>query len=181
MSKIVLAPYSTRLSANRPNPKNYPDWPLVVCRLADSGHEVIQIGGLGEERIVGVSQFIINWPLKKLRQVIEDADTWISVDSWLPHFVWAEKLNKRGVCIFSLSDPLIWGHPENINLLRDRKYVREFQYQGWNEAIYNPEAFVSPEVVINAITSLLRPTDRTRLIPASVSLALETEKESFIF
>ncbi len=156
--RVVLAPYSTRLSTGKMNPKNPPAgfWQQVVLRLVAQGHEVIQIGIPGEERIVRVSQFIINWPLKKLRDVILNADTWLSVDSFLPHLVWVEKLNKRGVVIFSLSDPLIWGHPENINLLKSREYVRELQFQDWLHPQYNADAFVSPEEVVDACTSLLR-------------------------
>ncbi len=179
--RIVLAPYSTRLSTGKQNPKNPPDgfWQQVVSQLNAVGHEVIQIGVPGEERIDGVSQFIINWPLKKLRDVILNADTWLTVDSFLPHFVWAEKLNKRGVVVWSQSDPLIWGHLENINLLKGREYLRELQYQSWPEAVYNADAFVSPEVVVDAVNSLtsFRPTDRTRIFSDRVQLAVETKKE----
>ena len=171
--KVILAPFSTRLSTGSPNPKNPPSWfwPQVVLKLNALGHEVIQIGGVGEDRIDGVVQCYVNWPLKALRLVIEDADCFLTVDSFLPHFVWAEKLNKRGVVVFSLSDPLIWGHPENINLLKGREYVREFQFQDWLAPEYNADAFVSPDEVVNAVTSILRPADRTAPLRAGVSVA----------
>jgi ADP-heptose:LPS heptosyltransferase len=174
--KIILAPYSAKLHTGNPNPKVPPIWfwLQVVSKLNSLGHEVIQIGGIGEDRIDGVIQHYVNWPLRALRFVVEDADTFISVDSFLPHFVWAEKLNKRGVVIFSLSDPNIWGHPQNINLLKGREFVRPRQYQDWNEPQYNADAFVSPDEVIDAVTNLLaqsRPQDRTTPIPDRLFLA----------
>ena len=182
--KIVIAPYSTRLFTGNPNPKNFPHWHQVVHQLNALGHEVIQLGIPGEQRIIGASQFIINWPLKKLRDVILNADTWLSVDSFLPHFVWVEKLNKRGVVVWSLSDPLIWGHPENINLLKSREYVRSLQYQDWLTPTYNADAFVAPEEVVNAVQYILtrnRPADRAGVVSSSLQLAEQTQEESFTF
>jgi hypothetical protein len=173
--KIILAPYSTRLYTGNPNPKNPPTWVWlqVVAKLNSLGHEVIQIGIVGEDRIEGVAQNLTNWPLKALRLILKDADCFLTVDSFLPHFVYAEKIDIRGVVIFSLSDPLIWGHPENINLLKDRKYLREFQYQDWCSPSYNEDAFVSPEEVVNAIANLTRPEspDRTTSLSPCVQLA----------
>ncbi len=155
--RIILAPFSTRLSSGSPNPKNPPPgfWQIVVSKLNALGHEVTQIGGIGEERIEGVSQHLTNWPLKMLKEIIKAEDTWISVDSFLPHFVWAEKINKRGVVVWSQSDPLIWGHSENVNLLKGRQYLRLLQYQSWPEAVYNADAFVSPDEVVSAVQNLL--------------------------
>ncbi len=173
MSKIIIAPFSTRLFNGNPNPKNPPVgfWLQVVFKLNALGHEVIQLGGVGEDRIEGVIQHYVNWPLAALKFVIQDADTWIAVDTWLQHFVWAEKLNKRGVVVWSQSDPLIWGHPENINLLKSRDYLRPLQYQSWPEAIYNADAFVSPDEVVNACQTILesvRSADRAIAVSASV-------------
>ena len=46
------------------------------------------------------------------------------------------------------SDPNIFGHPENINLLKDRSYLAEQQFLWWDLYEYNPEAFVKPEEVL---------------------------------
>ena len=50
--------------------------------------------------------------------------------------------------LFGQSDPLIFGHPENINLLKDRKYLREQQFWWWEQCEYKEDAFVRPEEVI---------------------------------
>ncbi len=173
MNRIILAPYSTRLSTGKMNPKNPPEgfWQIVVSKLVALGHEVIQIGMIGEERIEGVSQHFTNWPLKAIREVLKGADCFLTVDSFLHHFVWAEKINKRGVVVWSQSDPLIWGHSENVNLLKGRQYLRLLQYQSWPEAVYNADAFVSPDEVVDAVQTILestRPADRTITVSAGV-------------
>lgn len=154
MAKIILHPYAATLLNGNRNPKNYPWWSQVVAKLNELGHEIIQIGVAGETRIEGVSQFIQNWPLSKLRDLINSCDTWMAVDSFLPHYCFTEKL-KRGVVVWSLSSPEIWGHPDNINLLKDRKYLRELQYKDWHDVEYNEDAFVSPDEVVEAVQSLV--------------------------
>jgi hypothetical protein len=168
MGKIVLAPRAARLFDGRPSPKDYPWWPKVVQRLNEQGHEIIQIGVVGEERIEGVAQCLVNWPLASLKVVVEQADCFLTVDSFLPHFVFAQKINTRGVVIWAQSDPAHWGHSQNINLLKDRKFLRERQYQGWMDAQYNEEAFVSPEEVIDAVNAIFKSPNRARTVSASV-------------
>jgi hypothetical protein len=58
--------------------------------------------------------------------------------------------------IFSQSDPVIFGHPDNVNLLKDRKYLRELQFQTWMGVPYNEDAFVSPDEVVNAVSQIAR-------------------------
>jgi hypothetical protein len=168
MGKIILAPRAARLFNGKPSPKDYPWWPKVVQRLNEQGHEVIQIGALGEDEIQGVSQFFTNWPFAALKEVIRHADIFLTVDSWLPHFVYAEKLGKRGVVLWSQSDPAIWGHAENVNLLKDRKYLRPLQFQDWMQAAYNEDAFVSVDEVVNACTALIESTNRAGTVRAGV-------------
>lgn len=152
--RIVIAPYAARLPNDRPNAKNYPWWPELIRRLMAGGHDIVQLGGRGETRIDGVGQFICNWPLSKLVQVIRDADTWIAVDTWLSHFCYVERL-QPGFVLFSQSDPEIWGHHQNVNLLKSRAFVREYQYAPWFDVPFNPDAFVSPEEVVRAINERL--------------------------
>lgn len=147
MSKVLIAPYSAKLPSGKRNPKNYPWFPKLVELLNQDGYEVIQIGVSGEDRIPGVSQFITNWPLRKLRDLIDECAVWISVDSFLPHKCYCERL-KPGIVLFGQSDDRIWGHPQNINLLRGRDFLRQCQYQSWDAAEYNPNAFVYAENIM---------------------------------
>lgn len=145
--KIILAPYPAKLPSGKLSPKSYPYWPKLVSLLNAEGYEVIQIGVKGEERIEGVGQFITNFPFHKVRDLINDCALWVSVDSWLPHFVHYERL-KPGICLFGQSDPRIFGYPENTNLLRGRDYLRRYQFDTWEAAEYNPNAFVFAENVM---------------------------------
>src|SRR5438128_1845698 len=104
--RIILAPYSAKLPSGKTNPKNFPFWAEVVEKLKAEGHEIIQIGVQGEQRIDDVDQFVIGWPFAKIRDLILECDTWLSIDSWLPHFCYTERL-KPGVVIFGQSDPRI--------------------------------------------------------------------------
>ena len=140
--RLVVAPYSTPAP-----PKSYPWWDEVLSQL-DS--EIIQLGIPGEQRLECASQFIQGWPLAKIRPIIQDADGWLSVDTWLPHFCWTERL-RAGVVLWSVSDPLIFGHAENLNILKDRAYLRPLQYKDWRGEAYNEDAFERPEVVVERV------------------------------
>ena len=152
--KIALAPYAAKLPTGSRNPKDYPYFAEVVALLNANEHEVIQLGVKGENRIEGVSQFIQSWPLGKLVEVVQDCDSWVSVDTWLPHFCWLHRL-RPGVVIWGQSDSRIWGHPENVNLTKSPVYLRQYQFAPWYEAVFNPEAFVEPEEVVRAVDELV--------------------------
>lgn len=151
---VLIHPYAARLPSNTLNPKNFPHWAEVVRGLNLAGYDVIQVGLQGEERIVGVGEFVAGWSLKKLRPLVEDACTFAAVDSFFPHFVHVECGQKPGVVIWGQSDPALWGHPENINLLRDRKFLRPFQFASWTETHFAPEVFVPADEVVQAVVKL---------------------------
>jgi len=178
MSKILISPYPARLHSGIHNAKSFPSWDELVLMLKENGHEIIQIGVQGEVRIVGVDQFVINWPFDKLKTLMESCDTFISVDSWFPHFVHYHRL-KRGVVLWGKSDHRVWGYPENENLLAGEEHLREFQYQDWETIEHDPRAFVPPKQVIWAVERILdasntpsRPADRLAAIQGSSELAV---------
>jgi hypothetical protein len=67
-------------------------------------------------------------------------------------------LGRPGVVIFGPSDPVIFGHEENVNLLKDRRFLRKQQFWLWSQIephlASNPDIFVSPEVVVAAVLRL---------------------------
>jgi ADP-heptose:LPS heptosyltransferase len=151
---IIIAPWARPMRiADKLHPKDYPRWPEVVGLLQHKGHRVIQVGKQGEKMVSGVSVFYRDLTLEALAHEVWKCDTWISVDSFFQHFCW--DLNKPGVCIFGVSDPLIFGHPENVNLLKDRKYLREKQFWLWEQADRIDESFVDPEAVVDAVESII--------------------------
>ena len=148
--KCLLAPYAAKLPNGARNAKNYPYWKEVVAQLNAEGHEVIQIGRSDETVVEGVKEFVANLPLDDLEPLVQSCDCWISVDSFLPHYCATRGL-KSGIVIWSQSDYRIWGYPHNINLLRDPRFLRQYQYAPWYDAPYIEEAFVRPEMVLDAI------------------------------
>lgn len=91
--------------------------------------------------------------MKKVRELARECDTFISVDSFFPHL--ARHEGKTGVVVWSVSDPLIFGYPENVNILKDRKYLRKGQFEMWEAQSYSPECFPEPEDVCSAVFGIL--------------------------
>jgi ADP-heptose:LPS heptosyltransferase len=128
------------------NPKNYPYWKELVKGLADD-YDIIQIGVEGEEQLV--EDFRVDLPISDIKNLLRCADTWISVDNFLPHL--AHLLKKPGIVLWGESDPNIFGYPENKNLLKSRRNLRPDQFGIWDGRTHRPEIFVDAEVVINAV------------------------------
>ncbi len=152
MKKILISPCSRRLSTG-PNAKNYPWWKDVTRNLKEKGFYVIQIGD-GADEDIGANELALNKRFSELKKMIAECSTWASVDNFFHHFCAVER--KRGVAIFGISDPIIFGHTLNINLLKDRSYLRPDQYNIWSGVAHNPEVFVSPELVTQAILSIIK-------------------------
>lgn len=141
---IIISPYSKALKNGKTNPKNYPYWKELI-RLIDQ--PIVQVGIEGEIQLV--SDFRKNLSLSELRKLIQECKTWISCDSFFQHLAWDEK--KRGIVLWSVSDPLIFGHAENINLLKDRKNLVANQFLWWEHTKFDAKKFVSPQVVVECL------------------------------
>lgn len=141
---ILIHPYAKPLMNGKRNPKNYPYWKELIALIDEP---IIQIGVEGEEQLV--DDFRKNLSLVELRQLVKDCRTWVGVDSFFQHLTWSE--GKPGIVLWSVSDPLIFGHAENINLLKDRKYLSTNQFLWWDFTEYNEQAFTSPEEVIKCL------------------------------
>lgn len=141
---IIIAPYAQKLRNGKQNPKNYPYWEELISMINEP---IVQIGVEGEEQLV--EDFRKNLPISDLKQLLKDCRTWISVDSFFQHLGWIE--NKQGIVLWGPSDPLIFGHPENINLLKDRKYLVPNQFIWWEATEHQNERFVEPNEVIHRI------------------------------
>ena len=148
---IVISPYSKKLRSGKMNPKNYPYWQTLVPLIVSLGYQVVQVGVEGEDQLV--PDFRKNLSLPELRKLVRECDAWISCDSFLQHLGWDE--GKKGIVLWACSDPVIFGHPENVNLLKDRKYLAENQFGWWEFVEHNPDAFVEPQLVANAVEHLL--------------------------
>jgi len=150
MSKIIISPYSKRLRNGKENPKNYPYWPDLVKGLKEKGFYIIQVGVEGEKKIDGVDEVLFNKPFKDLVALLKDCDTWISVDNFFQHLAYVH--DKPGFVICGQSDPEIFGHKENVNILKDRKYLRPLQFDIWERAECSTDCFVEPGAIIDKIS-----------------------------
>lgn len=142
--KIVIFPWAKKLRNDGNNPKNYPWWPELILKLQTLGHEIIQVGLDGEPQLV--PEFKKNLNIEQLSQLLKQSDTWIGIDSFGQHLGWY--LGIKGIAIFGQSDPNIFGHKENVNVLKSRSYLREQQFWWWEQAEYNEDVFVSPDEII---------------------------------
>jgi ADP-heptose:LPS heptosyltransferase len=126
--KILVVPGNVHTA------KSYPHWPQLLKLL--EGHEVRKI--LGE------------LPLSEIIEAVNWCDVWVSIDSFLQHLVAYYKL-KPGVVIWSKSNPAIFGYSTNINLLKDRKYLKPQQFKWWRDEPDDLDAFVAPEIIVQEI------------------------------
>jgi len=141
---ILIHPYAKPLVNGKRNPKNYPYWKELIALIDEP---IIQIGVEGEEQLV--DDFRKNLSFIELKQLVKDCRTWVGVDSFFQHLAWSE--GKSGIVLWSVSDPLIFGHPENINLLKDRTNLAFNQFLWWDFTEYNEQAFISPEEVLKCL------------------------------
>ena len=138
---IIIAPYAQKLRNGKENPKNYPHWEELIKQIDEP---IIQVGVAGEKQLV--EDFRTNLPINCLRQLLKDCRTWISVDSFFQHLGWDE--GKQGIVLWGPSDPLIFGHPENINLLKSRDCLAPNQFLWWEQTEHLAERFVDPSEVL---------------------------------
>jgi ADP-heptose:LPS heptosyltransferase len=146
---IIISPYSKQLRNGKRNPKNYPYWPELIKMIEEP---IVQIGIDGEEQLV--DDFRKNLPISELKKLLGQCKTWISCDSFLQHLAWDQ--GKKGIVLWSVSDPLIFGHPENINLLKDRSCLVPNQFLWWDFTEYDEKKFVEPEVVHRHLKEVLQ-------------------------
>jgi len=146
---ILYAPFAARQPQlnGSGSPKDYPFAKELAERMIAAGHRVIQVGVEGEAQMV--PEFRTNLSFDGVGELISGCDTAVCVDSYLQHHCWY--LNKRAIVLWGISDPLIFGHSIHLNLLKDRQFLRQNQFDLYYSNQHRPEAFVSPEEVLKAL------------------------------
>ncbi len=147
---ILIAPYSAVMRNGKKNPKNYPIeyWKKLIELL--SNEEIIQIGVNGDEKLV--SDCRLGLHMSEIKKLIDKCELFVCVDTFLQHM--AHFYGKTGVVIFSQSDPKIFGYPENINLLKDERHLREKQFWMWEQCSYKGNSFINPQIVYESVQKL---------------------------
>lgn len=150
MKYCIISPYAQKMRNKQQHPKDYPFWDKIIDYLHSKNIAIKQIGVKDELKINGVGDFpgddfLLNLKFYELSELVKNSYKWLSIDSFFPHF--CHHLDVPGIVIFSQSDPLLFGYKENINLLKDRKYLRPDQFGIWEDAHFNIESFIDPSSV----------------------------------
>jgi len=133
MKKLILFAKGVRaLRSGATNAKSYPFWDELAELLKD--YEVQEISEM---------------PLDELEKLVKSSLTVVCVDSFIQHFCWS--VDKKAVVLWGRSDPNIFGHESNINLLKSRDNLRPAQFHWWEDVPHSPDVFVSPQEVLKAI------------------------------
>lgn len=156
MKKLLICPFAQNLRNGEENPKNYPYWADLLRLISENKKiaQITQIGATKDKQLPYTHNFIVNEKFLKIRDLIREHDTWISVDSFLQHLNHCYD-RKPGIVLWSQSDPKIFGYGENVNILKDRKYLREKQFWLWEQSQYNLEAYTEAKTVYNALLKML--------------------------
>ena len=149
MKNIIISPYAKPLRNGKENPKDYPYWEALVGGLRGAGYSIVQLAFGDEKKIESAHHIICYKSLSAVEMVVDDCDLFISIDNFLPHLAHCRK--KRGIVLWGKSDPELFGYPENVNLLKDRKFLRNRQFDIWEAEEFDPAVFVAPEIVMEAV------------------------------
>lgn len=159
---ILISPYSKPMRNGERNPKNYPYWDELILLINTWAYQniksslplITQLRYEGEPHLDGTA-FLMNMSLSNFFDVINkhQIKTFISVDNFFQHMCHYYK--KQCIVLWGQSDPSLFGYKENINLLKDRKYLRPNQFDTWENCKFNADAFLSAEEVFKQIKHLL--------------------------
>jgi ADP-heptose:LPS heptosyltransferase len=94
---------------------------------------------------------LLNQSEEQILEVCAASNHIVAVDSFLPHLLAPSK--RQIIVLWSKSDPNLFGYPWNINLLKDRKYLRPDQMGIWDTCDYDNDAFIDPEVLIKILNT----------------------------
>jgi len=134
MKKILLSRGVKPMRDGKRSAKDYPHWAELKGLLISNGYQVDEITEM---------------PLDNLKEFIESADTVIAPDSFIQHFCWS--IGKQAIVLWGVGDPAIFGHKENINLLKSRNNLREKQFNFWEGQEHKNEVFMTPTEIIKVV------------------------------
>jgi ADP-heptose:LPS heptosyltransferase len=143
---VVIAPFAKKLRNGKVSAKNYPYW-LELIKYLQEEHNVVQLGIVGEPSLVPHHKF--NLSLQQIKELLTASLFWVSVDSFLPHL--AHHINKKGVVLWGVSDPKIFGYTYNLNIIKDSKYFRKNQFAIWEDVEFSTEPFLEAKDVYELI------------------------------
>ena len=136
IKKCILFKSVRPMRNGKRNPKDYPYWDELRILLSE------------KYNVSEVDEII---QLKELKELLLEADLIICTDSFIQHYCWS--IGKQCVVIFGKSDPLVFGHQENINLLKSRDSLRPNQFDIWENEAYDINVFVNAQEILGEINN----------------------------
>jgi FkbM family methyltransferase len=143
-STIIISPYSYMPS----HAKSYPFWKELIPKIKTLGYKLVQIGMKGEVPLEGMDDYLWNISFKDLEEKIKTCTCWISVDNFLQHMVNCMEEPIKGIVLWGISDPTMFGYDYNTNILKDRKYLREDQFGVWKNIVEDEKTKVKKDVYV---------------------------------
>lgn len=147
--KILISPFSKELRNGKINPKNYPFWQELIELMVTDGHEIMQLGVMGEPLFEKVKT-AYNLSNKDLLSLLNSYDLWVSVDNFFPHFAAYHK-KTDGIVLWSQSNPNIFGYKDNINIIKNITYLRPNQFDTWENSSYDINAYYTAKELYDII------------------------------
>lgn len=130
---ILVAPNTNRYEGKK-NAKEYPFWDEFYKLLEKENAHVKVVEG--------------KIPYKEIVDMVKWSDAVVTVDSFLPHLIEFYKIPKKVIVLYGKSDVDLFGYPNHIALIKDRKNMRKDRYNWWKDEPYDPSVFVLPEEII---------------------------------
>jgi len=158
MLKVLIHSQAKSCKDGSVSPKDYPYFDELIEKIKNNFEnvEINQLGSPKDKKLNKINNYYFDVNLQDIKNLINEHDLWISVDSFLPHYCNCYNL-KNGFVIYTVSDPLIFGYKNNINLIKDRKYIRDrkiiFIY--YKKEDFNKNAFIDYNMIFEKIKEKL--------------------------
>lgn len=156
MIKVLIHSCAKKLKDGSKNPKDYIYFNELIEKLKN-GIEIIEINQLGiksNEKLNGIDNYFFDVELIDIKNLINEHNIWIAVDSFLPHYCNCYDL-KPGIVIYTISDLKIFGYEQNLNLLKSREYIKQnFNY--YKKEDFKEESHIDHEVIFKNIKNKIQ-------------------------
>lgn len=158
MKRILIHPEAKSCKDGSISPKNYPYFNELIEKIKNNFKdiEINQLGNSKDKKLNQINNYYFDIDLQDIENLIDEHDLWISIDSFLPHYCDCYKL-KNGIVIYTVSNPDIFGYKSNINLIKNKKFIRNrnkiFIY--YNKEDYNENAFIDYNKIYEKIQEKL--------------------------
>jgi len=124
-------------------------WEKLAKKMFE--YDFIQLGLKDDPLVKGVIDMRGETTVREATALVKHSKCFVGVDSFLGHA--PNITGTPGVVLFGPSNPIVWGHDENINIYKDLKCAPCIDVLGGKECPYNKKCMrkISEKEVTNAI------------------------------